>query len=59
MDWIKKEGYETLLLFENDDLESQGTQIQKVIFKEGKYKHFHKIKTEFFLYIRWFWKCHN
>ena len=50
--WIIKEGYETQLLADESDLSLNGTQIQLVRFKEGKYTHHHKRKTEFFYFTK-------
>lgn len=49
--WIAKNGYKTCLLADEEDLEQQGTQIQLVHFYDGKYRHHHKKKTEFFYFM--------
>lgn len=51
-EWIPKKGYETLLLADESDLSSKGTQAQLVRFKKGKYAHYHKKKTEFFYFTK-------
>lgn len=49
-EWIKKEGYETRLLANAQDMNTPGTEAQLVRFHRGKYSHYHKIKTEFFYF---------
>lgn len=51
-EWIAKKGYETRLLADENDLALAETQIQLVRFKEGKYAHYHKKKTEFFYFTK-------
>ncbi len=48
--WVKKAGYETLLLAGEKDLDSAGAEAQLVRFRRGKYSHFHKKKTELFYF---------
>ncbi len=49
---ITKKGYMTRVLADEKDMDLAGTQIQLVRFKEGKYPHYHKKKTEFFYFIK-------
>ncbi|MFH1173623.1 MAG: cupin domain-containing protein [archaeon] len=51
-DWIVKDGYETKTLADSKDLNQEETQIQLVRFHKGKYAHHHKIKTEFFYFLK-------
>lgn len=51
-EWITKKGYMTRVLADEKDMDLAGTQIQLVRFKEGKYLHYHKKKTEFFYFIK-------
>lgn len=46
--WVKKNGYETLLLANDKDLNLPQTEAQVVRFHQGKFAHYHKVKTEFF-----------
>jgi mannose-6-phosphate isomerase-like protein (cupin superfamily) len=46
--WVNKNGYETLLLANDSDLNLPNTEAQVVRFYQGKYAHYHKVKTEFF-----------
>jgi len=50
--WKDKNGYSTLLLANQASLSSKGSQIELVRFYKGKYKHYHKIKTESFYYLK-------
>ena len=50
--WIDKEGYSTNILANEKDLSSKGTQLELVRFYKGKYKHYHKIKTETFYFLK-------
>ncbi len=49
--WIQKEGYETCLLANGCDMATEETEVQLVKFNKGKYKHYHKKKTEFFYFL--------
>ena len=49
-DWIEKDGYKTLLLADGKDLNSPNAQAQIVRFGKGKYRHYHKEKTELFYF---------
>lgn len=51
-EWVHKKGYSTQLLADNNDMSSDGVQIQLVRFKEGKNEHYHKKKTEFFYFLK-------
>ena len=46
--WIAKDGYETKVLADDNDLCSAGTEVQIVKFTKGKRQHHHNKKTEFF-----------
>ena len=50
--WIDKEGYSTNILANEKDLSSKGTQLELVRFYKGKYKHYHKVKTESFYFLK-------
>ena len=50
--WKDKNGYSTFLLANEASLSSKGSQIELVRFFKGKYKHYHKIKTESFYYLK-------
>jgi quercetin dioxygenase-like cupin family protein len=50
--WIKKSGYSTFLLENENELDSPGSEIQLVRFEEGKYAHYHKKKTEYFYFLK-------
>ena len=50
-EWVQKEGYDTLLIADGEDLNMPETEAQMVHFQRGKYKHYHKIKTELFYFI--------
>lgn len=49
--WIKKKGYDTLSLAEEDTLNQKGAQIQRARFYTGKYGHYHKKTVEFFYVV--------
>ena len=49
-DWEVKEGYDTCIVAEEDDLASPGTEVQLFRFRKGKFAHYHKKKTEFFYF---------
>ena len=46
--WVEKNGYETLILADGIDLNLPNTEAQAVKFHQGKFAHYHKVKTEFF-----------
>ena len=48
MSWIQKEGYKTKKLASGRSSRTNEFEISEVHFKKGKYKHFHKKKTEHF-----------
>lgn len=50
--WIDKKGYGSNILATESELASKCTQIEVVRFFKGKYKHYHKIKTETFYFIK-------
>ena len=50
--WIDKKGYSSNILATESELASKGTQIEVVRFFKGKYKHFHKVKTETFYFLK-------
>ena len=49
--WVEKVGYATRMMADSEALSSPGTQIELVRFGKGKYKHYHKQKTEAFYFI--------
>ena len=49
--WVKKDGYETCLLADDEDLNSPQSDAQIVKFHKGKFSHYHEVKTEFFYFI--------
>jgi mannose-6-phosphate isomerase-like protein (cupin superfamily) len=54
--WVKKEGYETKILATEDHLASSGVEVQLVRFHQGKFEHYHKVKTELFHFTSGFGK---
>lgn len=50
--WVDKKGYSSNILATENELASQGTQIELVRFFKGKHKHYHKIKTESFYFLK-------
>lgn len=48
--WIQKEGYDTNIVATEDQLSSSGVEIQLFRFRQGKFEHYHKRKTEFFYF---------
>lgn len=48
--WLKKKGYETCLQAGGENLDSSGTEVHLIRFREGKFRHYHKKTTEFFYF---------
>lgn len=49
-EWVKKDGYETRELVNANGLNSEGCEIHQIRWLEGKYSHYHKVKTEYFYF---------
>jgi mannose-6-phosphate isomerase-like protein (cupin superfamily) len=49
-DWIRKDGYDTCLQATADNLNTSGTEVHLIRFREGKFSHYHKETTEFFYF---------
>lgn len=50
-EWVSKGDYDTKILATPNDLNAEGVEIQLVRFRQGKFAHFHKKKTEFFHFM--------
>lgn len=49
--WTRKSGYDTCLQAGGDQLNTPGTEVHLIRFRDGKFCHFHKNTTEFFHFI--------
>ena len=47
----RKESYRTCLFVDEIDLNCMGSEVQMVEFSKGKFAHYHKEKTEFFMFL--------
>jgi quercetin dioxygenase-like cupin family protein len=49
-DWQEKEGYDTYILANGNDLSAPAVEVQLFRFRKGKFGHHHRQKTEFFYF---------